>query len=373
MRFLAVLLAVALALPLAATTAGATTRPALRIAAQSPEMIWNAVAVDRGRVFVSGPRWSGSRGPALGRLDRDGSPRPYPSPEWNSWRAGQDPGRKFVNVNAIHHDGRGSLWVVDTGSPDFGGDPLPRGAKLVRITLATNEVSWIHHFDGSVALPGSYLDDVRFHGRHAYLTDAGRPGLVVLDLATGLARRVLDNHPSTVAPTDRPLVLDGAVLRAPDGNPLRVHADPLELSPDRKWLYYGTLHGPWSRVPTRLLDDPGVSAGRLAAAVEPWAELPAVGGTAMDGDGNLYFTDLVAHALKRRAPDGRISTVVQDDRLHWTDAPFLEPGGRIWLPVPQLDRVALFHQGQSAVRWPVQLFTVRPHGVSTASSGGAAA
>ncbi|MCK2244689.1 MULTISPECIES: major royal jelly family protein [unclassified Crossiella] len=359
MRFSAVVLAAALALPMATATAEAATRADLRVAAQSQEMIWNAVAVDRNRVFVSGPRWSGSRGPALARLSR-GVPRPYPNAEWNSWQPGQDPAAKFVNINAIHHDGHGSLWAVDTGSPDFGGNPLPRAAKLVRINLRTNQVTRIHHFADSVALPGSYVDDVRFHGRHAYLTDAGRPGLIILDLVTGTARRVLDNHPSTVAPADRPLVLDGAVVRAPDGNPLRVHADPLELSPDRQWLYYGSLHGPWSRIATRDLDNPGLSAPELAARVEPWADLPAVGGTAMDRHGNLYFTDLVEHALKRRTPDGRISTVVQDQRLHWTDAPFLAPDGRIWLPVPQMDRVALFHGGQTRVQWPIQLFTVRP-------------
>jgi major royal jelly protein len=357
MKIFSALLAVATSLPLIAIP----SRPPaaeLRVEAESRSMIWNAVAVDGGRTFVAGPRWSGSQGPALGRLDESGTPRAYPDAEWNSWRPGADPARAFVNVNALHQY-QGSLWVVDTGSPDFGGNPLPGGAKLVRIDLPGDRVRSIVHFTDTVALPGSYIDDVRFHGNHAYLTDAGRPGLIVVDLRTGQARRVLDNHPSVVAPENRPLILDGAVVRAPDGKPLRVHADPLELSPDGRWLYYGSLHGPWSMVPTRLLDDASVPAGELAAAVRPWLDLPAVGGVAMSRTGDFYYTDLVEHALMRRSPDGRITTVVRDDRLHWADAPFVASDGRIWLPVPQMDRVALFHNGQSTVHWPIQLFSIK--------------
>lgn len=98
-------------------------------------MIWNAVAVQPGRVFVAGPRWAGAPGPMLGVLDGpggsvDGSadgtdPRPYPDAAWNAWRPGADPARAFVNVNSLRLDGRDGLWVVDTGAPDFGGNPLP--------------------------------------------------------------------------------------------------------------------------------------------------------------------------------------------------------------------------------------------------------
>ncbi|MBP2472143.1 hypothetical protein JOF53_001015 [Crossiella equi] len=351
MKILAVLLAAVLPLPPAPA-------PELGVAARTHTMTWNSVAVDGHRTFVSGPRWSGATGPAVAVLDRRGETRPFPDAAWNSWRPGQDPARKFVNVNALHHDRRGSLWAVDTGAPDFGGDPLPGGAKLVRLSLATGQVTRVIPFDASVALPGSYIDDIRFRGTTGYLTDAGRPGLIVLDLVTGRSRRVLDNHPSTVAPTDRPLRMDGEIVRGPDGQPLRVHADPLELSPDGRTLHYGPLHGPWSQVPTALLDDPAVPVERLAAAVRPWLDLPPVGGTALTARGDLYYTDLVDHALKLRTADGRTRTLVRDERLHWADAPFLTADGSVWLPVPQLDRVALFHSGQSKVRWPVELYQV---------------
>lgn len=344
----------------AATAAASSPSPApsLRVEASSRAMIWNAVAVDHGRVFVAGPRWTGSRGPALALIGQDGKPRPFPDAAWNAWHAGGDNARAFVNVNAIHLDGRGSLWVVDTGAPQFGGDPLPQGAKAVQIDLATDRVVRTIEFGADVALPGSYVDDIRFNGGHAYLTDAGRPGLIVLDLASGVARRVLDGHPSVTATPGRTIDVAGQVVHGGDGKPLAVNADPFELSPDGKILYYGPLTGPWSQVPTRLLDDPGVAPAALASAVRPWADLPPMGGSLMDGQGNLYYTDLRTSSLMKRRPDGSIVTMLRDARLHWVDAPALDEQGRIWLPVPQMDRAAVFNGGQSRVQWPVALYSL---------------
>ena len=344
---------------LVSVSVGAQETPSaeLTVAAESDTMVWNAVAVIGDRVFVAGPRWTGSKGPAVG-IARGKTVSPYPDAVWNGWRPGADPARGFVNVNAIHLDPGGALWVVDTGAPDFGGNPLPGAAKLVKIDLATNKVVRIYPFAAEVAQPGSYVDDVRIHGRHAYLTDAGRPGLIVLDLESGAARRVLDGHSSVTAPADRDIVLAGRVLRTAERKPLRVNSDPFELSPDGRWLHFAPLEGPWSRIETRYLDDASLGDGELAAHVEAWADLPPVGGTVMDADGSLYFSDLATDAIRRRAPDGTISTVVQDARLHWVDAPFLDARHRLWLPVPQMDRSPNFSGADKPREWPVRLYRI---------------
>jgi len=333
---------------------------ALVVAAESPGMIWNAVALaEDGRVFVAGPRWTGTRGPMLALLDAEGQPRAYPDEAWNAWRPGQDAAQAFVNINALHRGPEDSLWVIDTGSPDFGGAPLPGGAKVVRIDLKRGGVSRVYALGSEIATPQSYVDDLRIHDGKGYLTDAGRAGLIVLDLETGAARRVLDNAPSTTAPADRPILLEGKPVKAPDGSELRVNADPLELSPDGQWLYFASLHGPWSRIETRWLNDPSLSPEAVAAHVEPWADLPPTGGTALDANGDLYFSDLAEDALKKRTADGRIETVLADPRLHWVDAPYLTADGWLWLPVPQMDRVALFNGGQGRTVWPIQLLRLK--------------
>ena len=323
--------------------------------AESTSMIWNAVAVDGQRIFVSGPRWAGAKGLAVALINASGGLAPYPDSDWNSWKPGADASKAFVNANALHRDTEGNLWVIDTGAPAFGGDPLSGGAKAVRIDLETNRVERVYPLGPTIAKPGSYVDDIRFNGNHAYLTDAGRPGLIVLDLKSGDARRVLDGAASVTAPPDRPIVVDGQIVRAPDGPPLKVNSDPLETSPDGRYLYFGSLHGPWSRIETRLLDDASVPESELIARVEPWADLPPVGGTAMASDGALFFSDLASNAVKKRVPDGTITTLIQDPQLHWVDAPFLD-GSFIWLPAAQLDRLPLFNGGVSKVQWPIRLY-----------------
>ena len=357
MNWITTLSAATMILTAGSATSGTAAAPIdIEIAAESHDMIWNAVAVDYGRVFVAGPRWTGSKGPSLALIDGHGIARPYPSPQWNGWTPGAANGTAFVNVNAIHLDGKGGLWAVDTGSPEFGGDPLPDAAKLVRIDLATDRVDRVIPLGPAAALAGSYIDDIRFNGDHAYLTDAGRPGLIVLDLRDGSTRRVLEGHGSVTARPDRDIFLDGQPLTGPDGKPLYVHSDPLEVSPDGKWLHYGPLEGPWSRIETRFLDDASLSQDELAAKVEPWADLPPVGGTVMDSNGDLYFADLAANALRKRAADGTVTTLLVSPELHWVDAPFIDTDHVLWLPVPQIDRAALFNGGISQIRWPIRLF-----------------
>lgn len=330
----------------------------IRIEATTKSMDWNAVALAGGHVFVAGPRWTGFSGLAVGLLMKSREIKPFPDADWNSWKPRQDATHQFVSVNALHVAPDGKLWVVDTGTPSFGGVPVSGGAKLVRIDPATGHVLRIYPLGPEIAQAGSYIDDIRFNGTHAYLTDAGKAALIVLDIKTGQARRVLDNDASTRARSDRPIVMDGHVLENGPHQPLLVNVDPLEVSPDGKWLYFGPLEGPWSQVPTALLDDLNVSSTDLSAAVQPWADLPPIGGSTMDIAGNLYFTNLKDDGVYRRDVSGKITRLLKDSRLHWADAPCLAPDGRLWLPVAQLDRLSMFHQGHSRSHQPFLLVSI---------------
>lgn len=150
----------------------------------------------------------------------------------------------------------------------------------------------------------------------AYLTDAGKHGLIVMDVTSGKGCCVLDGKPSVTAPVAPDIVHVGKVVKAPNGAPLHVHSDPLELSPDGKSQCFGPLEGPWSRISTRVLDDMTLGDEAINKSVEPFADLPPVGCTTMDSDGTLHFSDLAEDAAKRRAPDSRITTAIKVRRLH---------------------------------------------------------
>ncbi|MFM0500831.1 L-dopachrome tautomerase-related protein [Paraburkholderia caffeinilytica] len=322
-------------------------------------MPWNAVALDdKGRVIVSSPLWAGNKGPAVAVAESDGRLVPYPSEQWNSWKAGGDAANAFVSVNAIHAESDGTIWVVDTGAPTFGEASVPGGPKIVHIDTRTDRVLRVYSFSGEALRPNTYIDDIRINGKRAYLTDAGAGAIMVLNLEDGSVRRLLDDSPFTKARPDDRIVVNGKVLMAPDGTPLRVNADDLELSPDGKYFYFAPLSGPMYCIETRYLDDASLGDEEISRHVTKWFDLPAVGGTAMAPDGSLYFTPLAENALKRRNPDGSVTVIVRDKRLRWVDAPFLDGKGNIYLPVPQLDGVAVFNHGTSTMTTPIYLYKV---------------
>ena len=140
------------------------SRPAtLEVALQSHEKIWNAVAHLEGQTYVAGPRWTAGSGPQLSIVDGQGRRAAYPDSAWNAWAPAKDARQAFVNINALRLE-KTTLWVVDTGAAEFGGNPIPDGAKLVAIDLAKKRVVRTYLFPVEVARPGSYIDDVRFQG-----------------------------------------------------------------------------------------------------------------------------------------------------------------------------------------------------------------
>ena len=267
----------------------------------------NGVATTAGgRIFVDFP--SADPGVRIGEKIADKF-QPYPDASWNQWQPGHDPARSFVLANSLRLTGDGSLWVVDAGSMGLGKPAVKGAAKLVQIDTGTNQVKRIYDLS-SVATQRSFVDDVRFNGHTAYLTDAGEPGLIVLDLDAGRARRVLDGDRSVTA--GRPSRAEGAVLTGRDGKPVMVNADQLEVSPDGKWLYYMPASGPIYRVETRFLDDAGQSRDSLAQHVEMFAEVPSTGGTAMDAAGNIYITDPNQDRILKLTPDAQLTVLVSD-------------------------------------------------------------
>ncbi len=230
------------------------------------------------------------------------------------------------------------------------------GARLFRIDLGTNQITRTYDLS-PVVNEKSFVDDVRFHGGVAYLTDAGSPGLIVLDLASGQARRVLENQPSTT--DQRSMFADGRLLVGQDGKELRVHADQLELSPDGSTLYFQPASGPMWRIGTRWLDDASLSPSDLAGHVEKFADTPTTGGTAIDANGNIYVSDENRRRVLRITPAGAVSMLVSDPRLIWIDAMWIDADGFLWMPAAQLNLTPGMNHGTNAVNYPVVIYKLK--------------
>ncbi|ARP81666.1 hypothetical protein CAL12_13160 [Bordetella genomosp. 8] len=327
---------------------------------QSQRVLNGVTTTPEGRVFVSYPQADG-KGMQVAELDAQGQPYPFPDASWNTpqnWAPGTV-GSGYVQVNSLRTGPDGKLWILDAGAPGMGQQAVKGGARLFRFDPQTRQL--LQTYDLAAAVyPYSYIDDVRFNGRYAYLTDAGAPGLIVLDLQTGAVRRVLDNNNATTAM--RQLRADGHAVLDTKGQPVRVHADQLEVSPDGQWLYFQPASGPMARIATRWLNDPAVSEKEIESRVElGWADTPSTGGTAIDAQGNLYTTDTDKHRILRISPEGKISTVIQDDRLVWGDALWIDRQGYLWIPASQLSRTPGFNGGRMEVQYPVWIYRLQIH------------
>ena len=313
---------------------------------RSNEIITGVTTTQDGRIFLEYPHLDGSSGLRVAELQTDGSTRAYPDLSWNSWTPGDDPTRAFVRTNSIRIGPDGKLWVVDTGTPKFGAKVLRGGVKLVAIDTKTNRVARVYPLDGATS-EGSFVDDVRFNGHHAYLTDAGMPAIIVLDLNTGATRRILGRDQSTTA--QRPVIASGKVLHTVDGNEVRIHADQLEVSPNGEYLYYQALTGPMYRIETRYVDDPSLSPTEVAGYRSLWVETPSTGGTAIDSSGTIYLSDVEKRRILKIAPDATVNVLIEDEKLDWPDAMWIDQEGYLWLPIAQLDKIAPFQRRTSHV------------------------
>ncbi|MDB5895013.1 MAG: hypothetical protein JWQ88_2544 [Rhodoferax sp.] len=340
-RFTARALA-AVALPLLIAGCAQTGRPSstsgpeLELVSSFEHQVTGVTVSPSGRFFVNFPRWTEDAPVSVAEILPDGRLRPFPDTEWNSWRNARKDEMTardhWVCVQSVVADRRGNLWVLDPAAPAQG-SVVPMGPKLVRIDLASNRVAQTIAFDQTAAPQGSYLNDVRFSpdGRTAYITDSGARGaLLVVDLASGTARRVLDGHPSTQPEKGVQVKADGKVLRRPDGRGVEFAADGIALSTDGGYLYWQAIKGrTLYRIATTALADPNATAS-LPGRVETVGENGPADGLLIASDGRMYVTAPEDDAIKVRDAQG-LRTLVQDPRLRWPDTMTEGPDGSLYV------------------------------------------
>jgi FKBP-type peptidyl-prolyl cis-trans isomerase len=331
-----------LLLPSLLLTPVLSAQPSPEIVARFSGAMPTGVAVSQsGRVFVNFPRWGDPVGHAVVEL-RDGKEVPFPNADWASY----DPKRAhetLVSVQSVVVDSADRLWILDTGSIQFG-PPVADGPKLMGVDLKTNQVLKVIHFPGDVVKSTTYLNDVRVDVARnlAYITDSAVKGpnaIVVVDLKSGRSWRKLDGHRSVEEESAFVPVVEGKPLYM-KGQHMTVGADGIALSPDGRRLYYCALSGRrLYSVATEALADPGADA---AAAVRDEGDKGgASDGLEMDAQGQLYATNYEQASIVRRNAEGMYSTLVQLDRKWWPDSLCLSDGF-LYFSLNQLQRQADF-------------------------------
>jgi len=319
---------------------------------------------DDGRVFVNFPRWGDDVRYTVAEV-RDGRTVPYPSAELNQADPAR-PGETLLAVQSVVVDPTGKrLWLVDTGS-GFG--PLREGGpKLVGVDLGSNRVVKKLPIPLDVAVPGTYLNDVRFDLRRgkegvAFITDSGATGIIVVDLESGRSWRRLRGHPSTKPEPAYVPVVEGKILLR-GGARFQVGSDGIAISPDGRWLYYSVLTGRrLFKVSADALADSSKTDADVAATIEDLGEKGgSADGLESDAQGRVYLTDFENNSIHVRDKDGRLSTLAHDARLIWPDSLSLAKDGYLYVTANQINRQANF-QGSDQRQKPYVVFRLKVDG-----------
>ncbi len=332
----------------------------------------NRTATSNGRIFVNFPKWGDDVEYTVAQV-KDGKTLPYPNAEINHYVEGDNPAEKLISVQSVVVDPTGTrLWILDTGSIAFG--PVkPNGGKLIAVDLKTNQIVKKIIFPADVALPKTYLNDVRFdlrrgHEGMAFITDSGANAIIVVDLASQQSWRRLSNHPSTQPDPQFVPVVEGQIMlmRLPGQAPARleVGADGIGISADSKTLYYCPLIGRHLySVSVDALADRSKSDAEVAATVKDLGEKGGAGdGLESDGEGRVYISDYEHDTIFRRGPDGAIETLVHDPRVLWPDTLSLADDGYLYFTANQIERQPVFNNGQDLRQKPYVLFRVKIDG-----------
>lgn len=334
------------------------------------------VAVSKtGRTFLSFPRWLDPVKHTVVEL-KDGQLVPFPDEKTNAFDgtdlSNYEPSAHFVSVQAIVFDEQDRLWVLDPGSFNFGPNLLG-GPKLWAYDINTGRRTKAITFPTDVAFKTTALNDVRFDLKRgpegtAYITDSGKGGIIVVDLASGNSWRHLEGHPSVLPEIGLKQMTEGEpfLMRKPnkevDSPDFR--SDGIALSPDGKTLYYmSVVSRKVYAVPTDLLADPKGDEQKIAAAVKVVATKPSGNDGIWCGpDGMIYTTDFEDNAIRRVDPNsGDVSVVVQDERLIWPDT-LAWHDGYLYVTVNQLARQPNYNFGKDQRQPPYALFRVKVGG-----------
>ena len=329
--------------------------------ASFPNQQVTGVAVSKsGRVFVNFPDWSDDHTISVAEIV-NGQPKPFPNEDWN--KPGS-PASHFVCVQSVVVDADDYLWVLDPAAPKMQ-ETVKGGPKLVKVDLKTSQVVQTIAFGEDVAPKKSYLNDVRIdtNAGVAFITDSGIGAIVVVDLKSGKARRLLEGHKSTKAESGVKLTVDGRELvdqqkkTAP-----QINSDGIALDTKNGYLYYHALTGhTLYRIGTQYLKDANLSRSDLESRIESMGETPAPDGMLEGPDGSVYLTAIEKNAIVRFDPSTRkIATLVEDKRLSWPDTMSWGPNKTIYVTASQIQNMPRFNGGRSARVDPYKVWKIEP-------------
>jgi sugar lactone lactonase YvrE len=349
----------ALALCLAAFGARGEANKNFSIVAELKQGPGNVTASPSGRVIMSQHQFY-QPGSSVVEWHEGATLTPFPNEALNN--RSHRTGLTLDSVLGIRTDADGVVWMLDNGMRS-GVTP-----KLVGWDTKANKLHRVIYLPEPITPKDHFVNDFTIdmkHNRIFIVDPAGGAdaAFIVVDLATGAARRVLQGHPSVV-PEPIDLVIDGHPIEVKDANGAvsrpRIGVNPVTEDLKNEWVYFGPMHATsLYRIKADDLVDESLDERTLAQRVERYATKPICDGITIDKDNNIYLGDLAANAIGVIRPDRSYVIWAQGPDLSWVDSLAFGPSGKLYAVVNQLHRSAVLSAGEERSKPPYLLIQVK--------------
>jgi len=295
-----------------------------------------------GRMFMSVHEFYGTPLRVVEVLP-DGSTTPYPTDKWA--RAPHNDGPGLNRVLGLRADRQGILWMLDGQTDQSAG-------RIIAWNTKTEQLHKVYYLGKPIARTTSFLNDLAIDrdNEAIYISDTGdghNSALIVLDLNTGRARRVLEGSRFTI-PENIDIIIEKRQLTL-GGKPARIGVNPITVDPTNTWVYFAPMSATaMYRVRTADLLNEQLTNTQLATKVERYGDKPISDGSTIDTAGNVYITAITRNAIGVTKADGSYQELYRSEKLlPWADGFAAGIDGYIYATVNELHRSPVLNNGKN--------------------------
>ncbi len=296
------------------------------------------------------------------RLNKDGIWEPFPNRAMNTGE-GNAP-LVLDSVLGVECDKDGIVWMLDNGRR------TEKQPKLVAWNTKKKRLHRVIPITEAALVETSFLDDLALDPEEPFIYLADPAGgddaaLIVVDLVTGLSRRVLHGD-YAVRAGKIGLQMDGqaVVVKRPDGRQVKPLSgvNPITVDKKGRWLFFGPMNSRiLYQIETKDLRNSALLEEELAGRIKRVSgQKPIASSMSIDSKGNIYFADIQRHAITYiSVVDQRLHTLITDSRILWPDGLCFGTDGKLHFFTSQLHRSAIFNAGKDRSQPPFWVFKIK--------------
>lgn len=274
---------------------------------------------------------------------------------------------EYLNwVLGVRADGRGKVWLLDSGQAEPRTTP-----KLVAWDVVNDKLSKIIYLPESISIAESQLNDLAISHKYQRIviadegigqgSNGNKAALVVVNTVTGASRRILQGTESVLPDYSLPIISDEGLPSQKQIDAF-IGADGIVLDNKEQWLYFAPLNKKYVyRIAMADIANDALSDKQLAKRVQRYAEKPNNGGLSIDADNNLYLTIVGGRKVGVIPADTReYRDYAEDKDMIWPDGVSIGPDGYLYKGAAQLPLSAAFNDGVASNKAPYLIYRFKP-------------